>query len=339
MDNDLSSTNLRARFLATKVRTVDPHQSPVTITINEVVAIEAKSAIRLDPWLKQNLDKVNSLLLQHGAIRFRGFDSTRLDDFVRFNQTAFVESMDYTMASSPRREIDRQVYTSTDHPPEETIHMHSELSYAHDWPGKLAFFCEQPATWGGATMVADTRKLLKAIPVDMVAKFRRHGIRYSRYLTATAGLPWSRVFGTDNKQQVEQYCRQHLIDFCWQNADALKISWHRPAVVDHPVSKQSVWFNHGLFFHQLALPDVVQAEIAASEQPFSSCYGDGSAISTAEFYVLKQAYEALMFDVVWQAGDILLLDNLLMAHGRRAFGGTRKVRVAMAEPLSDQDCN
>jgi hypothetical protein len=70
--------------------------------------------------------------------------------------------------------------------------------------------------------------------------------------------------------------------------------------------------------------------------PFGTCYGDGSEITVAEFYAIKQVYDDLMFDVVWQTGDILLVDNLLMAHGRRSFSGEREIRVSMGEPQSAQ---
>ena len=34
----------------------------------------------------------------------------------------------------------------------------------------------------------------------------------------------------------------------------------------------------------------------------------------------------------WAEGDVLMLDNMLVAHARRPFEGPRKVVVAMAEP-------
>jgi alpha-ketoglutarate-dependent taurine dioxygenase len=32
----------------------------------------------------------------------------------------------------------------------------------------------------------------------------------------------------------------------------------------------------------------------------------------------------------WEAGDLLMLDNLLAAHGRRPFSGERRIAVAMS---------
>jgi len=44
--------------------------------------------------------------------------------------------------------------------------------------------------------------------------------------------------------------------------------------------------------------------------------------------------EAVIFP--WQAGDILMLDNMLTSHGRKPFVGARKVLVGMAEPFSSK---
>jgi len=42
--------------------------------------------------------------------------------------------------------------------------------------------------------------------------------------------------------------------------------------------------------------------------------------------------EELTFDVPWQAGDAVLVDNFVVMHGRRTFRGTRKVLASLAEP-------
>jgi alpha-ketoglutarate-dependent taurine dioxygenase len=34
----------------------------------------------------------------------------------------------------------------------------------------------------------------------------------------------------------------------------------------------------------------------------------------------------------WQTGDILLVDNMAVAHGRAPYEGERRVLVAMTEP-------
>jgi len=48
---------------------------------------------------------------------------------------------------------------------------------------------------------------------------------------------------------------------------------------------------------------------------------------------IRDAYlkEEVVFD--WLEGDVLMLDNLLVAHGRRPFRGPRKIVVGMSDPI------
>ena len=40
--------------------------------------------------------------------------------------------------------------------------------------------------------------------------------------------------------------------------------------------------------------------------------------------------DAAAVDVDWRAGDLMVIDNMLLAHGRRPFTGPRRVLVAMS---------
>jgi alpha-ketoglutarate-dependent taurine dioxygenase len=46
---------------------------------------------------------------------------------------------------------------------------------------------------------------------------------------------------------------------------------------------------------------------------------------------LREAYQKEMVRFDWEEGDVLMLDNILTAHGREAYMGERRVAVGMAE--------
>jgi alpha-ketoglutarate-dependent taurine dioxygenase len=99
-----------------------------------------------------------------------------------------------------------------------------------------------------------------------------------------------------------------------------------------------VWFNHATFFHVSTLqPNVRDAmtELFKEEDlPSNTYYGDGSEIEPETLEALRDAYRAETVSFPWREGDVMLLDNMMVAHGRAPYAGERKVLVGMAQPMT-----
>jgi non-ribosomal peptide synthetase component F/alpha-ketoglutarate-dependent taurine dioxygenase/acyl carrier protein len=295
--------------------------------------------INLVTWAQSHKEFIDQELLKHGAILFRNFQLNSIARFEEFAQAICPDLMTYSERSSPRDKVGGHVYTSTTHPAEQSIHLHNEHSYTLRWPMKLWFFCVKPAEQGGRTPIADSRKILRRIDPKIVEKFIEKQIMYARNYGDGLGLPWQEVFQTTDRATVEEYCRQNDIEVQWKDDNRLRTRQVRPAVRRHPKSNVHTWFNHAAFFH---ISNLEEAERTAAlsvlteeELPFNTFYGDGSPIETSILEEIREAYLKEMVSFSWQQDDILMLDNMLVAHGRDPYAGSRKIVFVMADPIQN----
>jgi alpha-ketoglutarate-dependent taurine dioxygenase len=290
----------------------------------------------LAAWATANRAVVDRLARQSGAVLLRGFALSGPADFRAAMAALADEVLGYGERSSPRSEVVDGVYTSTDHPPEQPIMLHNEQSYTRDWPMRIAFFCQTPPGTGGRTPLADSRRVLARLSPGTVTAFERHGVRYVRNYLPNVSLSWQEAFQTTERDVVERYCRAADISFAWVGGDRLRTSQNRPAVRRHPVTGELTWFNHALFFNVASLPDGVSADlrsaVAEDDLPYNTYLGDGSSITQATIDELRGAYEAETVGFDWQRGDLLVVENMLVAHAREPFTGPRRILVAMADP-------
>ena len=67
--------------------------------------------------------------------------------------------------------------------------------------------------------------------------------------------------------------------------------------------------------------------------PYSTRYGDGTPIPDDVAEHLRAAYAAEKTLFRWEKGDLMLLDNMSVAHAREPFEGDREVVVAMTDAI------
>jgi alpha-ketoglutarate-dependent taurine dioxygenase len=160
---------------------------------------------------------------------------------------------------------------------------------------------------------------------------------YVRNYGEGLGLPWQEVFQTTEREAVAGQCRHAGIDFEWKNNDRLQTRQVRPAIRRHPQTGEQVWFNHAYFFHLSSLEEstrqAVLATVDEEHVPFNTFYGDGSPIEPYVLDEIKRAYDEETVTFIWQTHDVLMLDNMLVSHGREPYLGQRKIAVAMGQPF------
>ena len=279
---------------------------------------------------------LREMLSTAGALLFRGFAFKEASEFAQFVRAFSGKTpLDYVGGASPRIKLGGGVYTSTEYPRHYTLSLHNELSYTYRWPEHLYFFCVVPAERGGETPLGDSRALLRKIDPEVVGRFKERRIRYDRRLHGGrgVGLSWQDAFETDDRTAVERYCLEGNVSFRWDEDGGLRTSTVRPATHAHPRTGEEVWFNQADAFHTTGMhPETYRSLIAQMSEgdfPLGARHGDGSPLDPLALEHVREVMAAEMALFQWRAGDILVLDNVLTAHGRMPYEGPRKILLAM----------
>ncbi|MEI5640041.1 MULTISPECIES: TauD/TfdA family dioxygenase [unclassified Pseudoalteromonas] len=299
-----------------------------------IVYKSSAANVDLPTWYSQNESEITRDLARFGAVLFRGFNIHSEEDFQQFVAASIRDTAQYVEGATPRTKLSKGVYTATEFPSDQEIALHNELSYVTEPPKKLAFCCLTAPESGGQTQLADVRKVLERIDDGIISEFeQRDGWLLRRNYGNGYGPTVKKAFGMTNIAEIKAYAEKADLKVTAISDDKVVTEQVRKAVHKHPLSEDKVWFNHISFWHTNNLcPDVrarMAEDLALADFPYSTCYGDGSDIDDMTVEALRKAYvnEEVKFN--WREGDVLLLDNWLVAHGRKPFKGERRVLVAM----------
>ena len=330
------SINVSSKTLI-KTELLEPGK-PLPLVVKPTV-----EGLDLAAWATGDREWIKTQLLKHGGLLFRGFQVNGITGLEQFIETISGQLIEYSYRSTPRTRVSGNIYTSTEYPASQSIPLHNEMAYSLNWPMKIAFYCVKAAEKGGETPIADSRNIFERLDPTLKKMFMQKQLVYVRNYGEGVDLQWENVFQTDERSRVEEYCRQAGIEFEWGAGNHLRTRQVCQAVATHPQTGEMVWFNQAHLFHISSLEtDVRQSLVSAfkaEDLPRNVYYGDGSVIEDSVLDEIRQIYqqEAIIFP--WQEEDVLLLDNMLAAHGRQPFVGQRKVVVGMAEPFSNPSRN
>ncbi len=286
----------------------------------------------------QSSSELKNELLRYGAILFRGFNVLSEASFEETISKVVPSKMAYIDGNSPRTSLRKGIYTSTEFPSEAFITLHNELSYAQRWPMKLYFCCIKAADEGGETPLADCRKILNTLPLDLMERWNLKGLKYIRNLHGGSGMgvSWQQTFETDDQNVINEILENERANFQWSKDGQLHIEQLREAIKTHPESGESIWFNQADQFHASGLGQELYEAMRLlykgdeSELPQHCCHRDGSSISENDLKDINDITTKLSVAVSWSEGDFLMIDNMLVSHGRMPFKGNRRILVAMS---------
>lgn len=279
-------------------------------------------------------DQFQAAMLKYGAILFRNFHITstaEFHDLVR--RFSGKDLLGYAGGVSPRIRLSDGVYTSTEYPENLRLTLHNELSYSGSFPSHLYFFCITPPQIGGETTLGDSRRILKRISPEIKESFAQKGVLYKRNLSSETadGYSWQAAFETDDPKAVEEICIRNQMNYCRRAGHSLHLEHKGPAILTHLVTNEEVWFNQAEGFHPSALDQETYYRGIRNNGNFrlNSQFGDGHEIPVDMLTSIRSVLEREAIPHRWQRNDLLILDNVLTAHGRTPYSGPRKIALCM----------
>ena len=279
-------------------------------------------------------ERIEAALASVGGVLLRGFEVPSVDAFREFAASFGQPLLSYDFGSTPRTAVGGGVYTSTEYPAHQHIPLHSEQAYTREWAMKIWFHCVTAAENGGETPIADTRAVYRDMPESIRERFAP-GILYVRNY-GDFDVPWQQVFNTEDRATVEAYCRRTGIQWQWQDDGGLRTRQLCQGIERHPHTGDTVWFNQAHLFHISSQPpevrETLEELLGIDNLPRNVYYADGRPIADSVVAEIREVLARQSVIFPWRAGDVLMLDNMLAAHGRTPFAGQRKVVVAMAQP-------
>lgn len=309
---------------------------PLELTRPLPLLVTPARPVPLVGWLAEARELIEHSLAEAGGLLFRGFEVSDQSAFQGFAQSFGHPLLGYEFGSTPRTALGEGVYTSTEYPAHQVIPLHNEQSYTLEWPMRIWFHCMQPSETGGETPIADSREIYRRLAPAVRERFAQLGVMYVRNYGNGLDMPWQQAFNTTDRAVLERFCRARCIDFEWKSDGELRTRQVCQGTAEHPLTGERVWFNQAHLFHVSNLPAAVRDSLLTAvdeaDLPRNAYYGDGSPIEEDVLAAIRDVLDSCTVKFPWQRGDVLMLDNMLVAHGRCAFSGPRKVVVAMADP-------
>ncbi|MBM2889366.1 TauD/TfdA family dioxygenase [Leptospira interrogans] len=325
-----------------------------------------KSKQTLIQWIKTNKRALTDDLKQYGAILFRGFEIISPQDFEEVILNIDSNLKNNYLGTSPRNQVTKYTFTATELPSAYPIMQHAEMSFLDSPPKKLFFYCGKAPGKFGETPITDLRKVLKEIPTHIREKFEKEKIRYSRVYNGPSNQSrfqfwktkrWDEMFQTKDKNEVEKTSKKQNFKVEWFGKDDLRLVNTTLAIRKHPESNTLAWHNHSQVFHidaarkeywkifvrqktirgflvavTLEILTFIKKITTKKEYLDTHCtYGGGQEISGTELKQIQNVFWNNISLFSWQNGDILVIDNYSVSHGRHPFTGPREIFVAWAD--------
>jgi alpha-ketoglutarate-dependent taurine dioxygenase len=247
--------------------------------------------------------------VQRGALLFRGFS---VESFGAFCDRFSRHTLPALHVGLNRDRVPGDEGTMTVDLGCKVVGYHCEMGYSPARPELLWFHCLQAAPRGGETLLADGVAMLSRMPPSLESLFRARRLRY-RFRGADARI-WGLFIGdaVDRDEALRRLASVPDLRALPDGAERIDIEYVTSAIRQTRAGDEAL-------IHSIAIFDDDRV-----------AFEDGAPIDRALRLELAALATDCSVEVRWQAGDVLLVDNTRLLHGRMPFPeGTRRIHVRM----------
>jgi alpha-ketoglutarate-dependent taurine dioxygenase len=287
---------------------------------------------------KLDVSEVIELFKSNGALMFTDFD-VDVKKFESFTNKFSNDYMDHTGGGSLRKVInedgDKTIlsvsysFNKKAEDFEETrqkvfpLALHSDRSYTKSQPPLMWFYCVNPAEEKGETLLCDGVKLFQELNEETRQFFKNNKINYIRNY---ADGEWQLWANTQSMDDVKQYCKENDLILTINDDNSITTQSIKSAVV------KPRWTDQDAFVNSILL--VLWQEEAVGTKRSIVRMEDGSEIPPEMLKEVRDVSDRLTRAVKWKPGQIVMVDNTRMLHGRNSFEDrNREVYVRMSRSV------
>ncbi|MGD9857935.1 MAG: TauD/TfdA family dioxygenase [Planctomycetaceae bacterium] len=284
-------------------------------------------------WIDGHREELHAELAKSGAILFRGFPLQTPEDFDGFVRAFKYPNFRYadSLSNAVRAVRTERVFSANEAPASVQIHLHHEMAQTPIFPGKLFFYCEIPAETGGSTPLCRSDLLFERLMQEaprFAEDCERKGLKYTNVMpgrddpSSGMGRSWRSTLRAADRDAAEERLRMLGYSWEWLDDDCLRVTTPvLPAVWELGPGRKA-------FFNQL-IAAACGWKDARNDPSRAITFGDGQPLDREGVMRAVELARPFTFNIPWQAGDVALVDNMIMMHARQPFAGTRKVWASL----------
>lgn len=267
---------------------------------------EASAPLLLE---EASAEHVRAGLRARGAVLLRRAGGQSLAEFESLADELMIPLVHPAVADMQRDPVSADGATATVNKGQGNIPLHRELSYAPGTPDLLMFLCQTPSADGGQTTLCDGVALFEALDEatrdflrtrELVYRWEVEPARWRSFLRVTTQEEALTAIEAINGRSRDGGSLSGVFE-----GETLKGAY-RTGFVTRPGDGLREAFCNSVL-------------VTMSNAKSTVTLGDGSAFPDLLLHDIAAKAAAVTYDMAWQAGDVVVLDNARYMHGRRSF--------------------